>query len=219
MRASIEALKGAGIQTVVLLSSFSVQGDIRAIQPSDFIAFGHAQVEINLQDVFGEEGYVALRPAFFASNSMWWKGGVLEGEVKSAYPEAKFDYIAPEDMGRVAGTFLAKGLPEKNFVYLAGPEMLSIRDAVGVIAKALGKEVKVTKVDEQEELQFMLRVTKIPEPVAKNVLRGLREQEESGGFFGKPGYEEACGNVQKYTGKPSLRFHEWVDLNKDKFLA
>ncbi|PKX90149.1 NmrA-like family protein [Aspergillus novofumigatus IBT 16806] len=224
MRASIEALKGAGIETVVFLSSISVSihGDADAVPPSDFIAFSHAQVEVNLRDVFGDD-YVAVRPAFFASNSLWWKSGALGGEVKLAYPEAVYDYIAPEDIGSVAGTFLVNGLPagedgsKKNSVELVGPEKMTIREVVGVIGKAVGKEVKVTQVDEQEALQDMITVTGLPEPVANAILAQLRKQEESDGFFGLP--EEALGNVQRYTGRPSLRFHEWVDLNKEKFLA
>ncbi|GIK06697.1 hypothetical protein Aspvir_002347 [Aspergillus viridinutans] len=227
MRASIEALKGAGIETVVLLSSISVDmhGDLDAVPPSDFIAFTHAQVEVNLRDVFGEDGYVAIRPAFFASNSMWWRSGVLEGEVKVAYPAARFDYIAPEDIGRVAGVLLVKGLPagedgsKRSFVGLVGPEKMSIREALGVIGNAVGKEVKVTKVDEQEALRVMMTENGLPEPVAKTLLVQLRQQEESGGFFNIPWYEEASGNIQRYTGRPSLRFHQWVDLNKEKFLA
>ncbi|RHZ59263.1 NmrA-like family protein [Aspergillus thermomutatus] len=225
MRGSIEALKGAGVETVVLLSSMSVYGDLRAISPNDFIAFTHAQVELNLQDVFGGDGYVAVRPAFFASNSMMWRSGVLEGEVKLAYPDAKFDYIAPEDIGSVAGTFLAKGLPvgedggKRDFVNLVGPETMSMREAVGVIGTGTGKEVKVTKVDEQEAVQVLTTVNGLPEPVAKTLLVQFRKQEETEAFFSTPGYEEARGSVQRYTGRPSLRFHEWVDLNKDKFLA
>ncbi|KAF7167582.1 hypothetical protein CNMCM5623_000888 [Aspergillus felis] len=227
MRESIEALKGAGIEKVVFLSSVSVSvyGGLDTVPQSDFIAFTHAQVEVNLRDVFGEDGYVAIRPAFFASNSMWWRSGALRGEVKQAYPEARFDFIAPEDIGSVAGVFLVKGLPEgedgskKNFVDLFGPEKMSLREAIGVIGNAVGKEVKVTKVDEQEALQVMLTENGLPEPVAKTVLGQLRQQEESGGFSSMPGYEEASANIQRYTGRPSLRFHEWVDLNKEKFLA
>ncbi|GFF57728.1 hypothetical protein IFM61392_07788 [Aspergillus lentulus] len=224
MRASIEALKRAGIETVVLLStiSISLHGDAADVPPSDFIAFTHAQVEVNLRNVFGDN-YVAIRPAFFATNSLWWKSGALEGEVKLAYPEARLDFIAPEDIGSVAATFLVKGLPaaedgsKRNSVELVGPEKMSIREAVGVIGRAVGKEVKITKIDEQEALQDMITAHGLPAPVAKTILGQLRKQDESGGFFGLP--EEASANVQRYTGRPSLRFHEWVDLNKEKFLA
>lgn len=224
MRASIEALKGAGIEMVVFLStiSISLHGAADAVPPSDFIAFTHAQVEANLRDVFGDD-YVAVRPAFFASNSLWWKSGVLAGEVKQAYPEARFDFLAPEDIGSVAGRFLVKGLPaggdgsKLKYVDLVGPEQMSITEAVGLIGKVIRKEVKITKIDEQEALQDMTKVNGLPEPVAKNIFAQLRKQDESGGFFGLP--EAASGNVQKYTGRPSLRFHEWLDLNKEKFLA
>jgi hypothetical protein len=66
MRSSIEALKLAGIEFVIFLSSVAVQGDIRTIPASKIIPWAHAQVEINLEEVFGPTGFVVARPAFFA---------------------------------------------------------------------------------------------------------------------------------------------------------
>ncbi|EAW13678.1 NmrA-like family protein [Aspergillus clavatus NRRL 1] len=222
MRASIEALKSAGIETVVLLSSLSVQVDIRDVPPSDFIAYTHARVEVNLDEVFGPRGYVAVRPAFFSSNTLWWKTEVVQGEAKTAFPEARLDFIAPEDIGSVCGAFLAKGLPTgTSFVHLAGPEQMPIKEAVEVMGKGVGKQVKVVKVSEDEGIEVMMTIHGMPEPMARNLSRHYQTDKGNGAsdLFQMPGYEEAVGNVERYTGKPSLRFHEWVALNRDKILA
>lgn len=72
-RSTIEALKSAGIEFVVFLSSTGNQGDIRSIPPSEIIAWTHTQVKIKLEEIFGRGSFVTVRPALFASNAMWWK--------------------------------------------------------------------------------------------------------------------------------------------------
>jgi NAD(P)-dependent dehydrogenase (short-subunit alcohol dehydrogenase family) len=91
MKASITALKSAGIEFVVLLSSWAVQGDIRTIVPSNLVAWSHAQVEINLEDIFGPNGFAAVRPAWFASNSLWYKTMVPKGRVKLLRRKVRLD--------------------------------------------------------------------------------------------------------------------------------
>lgn len=54
MLSTIVALKEGGIEFVILLSSFSVQGDLHAIPPTDIIPYAHAKVEIALEKVFGD---------------------------------------------------------------------------------------------------------------------------------------------------------------------
>lgn len=69
MKASIEALKAGGIEFVVFLSSFTVQGDLKAIKAQDMISFMHASVELVLETVFGKENFVALRPVSIHTRS------------------------------------------------------------------------------------------------------------------------------------------------------
>lgn len=67
MRSTFVALKEGGIESVVLLSSFAVQGDLHAIPPTDIVPYAFAMVEIALEDVFGGR-WSAVRPGYFASN-------------------------------------------------------------------------------------------------------------------------------------------------------
>jgi hypothetical protein len=70
MRSTITALKTGGIEFVVFLSSAGIRGDVRSQPSDDFISWGHAQVEINLDEMFGVDKYAAVRPAYFATNSL-----------------------------------------------------------------------------------------------------------------------------------------------------
>ncbi|KAJ5173312.1 hypothetical protein N7492_005905 [Penicillium capsulatum] len=215
MRATIEALKTGGIEFVVLLSSVTVKGNIRAVPTSEYIGYTHAQIEVSLDEVFGRENFVAVRPYFFTSNILWFKDGIVSGEVKHANPDAAFDWISPEDIGRVAGQLLAHGSRE-NVVYLSGPEQMSLREALVVVSRVLGKEIRATKISRPEAFQLMV-ANGTPGPLANNVMDDLTEH---------PGEDlkftlsiNAVDNIQRYTNRVPIRFHEWMEVNKHKFEA
>jgi uncharacterized protein YbjT (DUF2867 family) len=223
MKPSIKALKLAGIEFVVLLSSWSVQGDLRSItEPSSFIAWAHAQVEINLENTFGANGFIAVRPAFFASNALWYKEMVLEGEVKIVYPNTKVDWISPSDIGGVCATLLVRGsqcISDGNAIFLCGPEKLSQRDAISIIGQLIGKDIKVTKLDEQTGLEMLMDVG-LPEAVAKTLIQQLARDERDDrahSIFGLPLYNTVVGNIEKYMARKPMRFEEWAKLNKAAF--
>jgi uncharacterized protein YbjT (DUF2867 family) len=226
MRSSIEALKSAGIEFVVLLSSIAVQGesidDLKSIPPSKFVGYAHAQVEISLAEIFGPRGFVAVRPGYFATNSMQWKTMITAGEVKILYPDAKFDWISPEDIGRVCGILAAGGSQaarEQNAISLYGPELISLRDAVAIMGSVFGKDIKVTELDEQDGLEAM-KVSGIPEPVAKYLVKVLRRKmglEESDELSDDQMHEKARDNILKYSGKMPTRFEQWTAENKHEF--
>ncbi|KAJ5627003.1 hypothetical protein N7528_004430 [Penicillium herquei] len=213
MRASLVALKEAGITSIVLLSSFSVQGDPASIPADDFIPYVHAQVEISLEEVFGIDNFVSIRPAFFASNILWFKAGITAGEVKHANFDALADYISPEDIGRVAGSILVNGSSE-HVVYLAGLDELTLGDALALVAKVFGKEIKTTWVSAQE-----MKADRIEQGVEEALAQWLVTDitEHAGEFFTFPTYSEAMGNVKKYIKRDPIRFDQWLEENKDKF--
>ncbi|KAL4752430.1 hypothetical protein BDW72DRAFT_171258 [Aspergillus terricola var. indicus] len=217
-----EALKAGGIKLVVLLSSFSVAGDIRVIPQSDFIGYAHAQVELSLETVFGAQGYVAVRPAFFASNSLWWQKQIVEdGEVRWASPDLKLDYISPDDIGAVCGTILAgafKGEHETS-VFLCGPATdLSVAGAIEVIGRVINKPVKLTKVSTDENIQVMVEKSGIPEPLARVLTDGFARENENQEMMHAQ-TPEIRANISRYLNRPATRFSEWVERNKDKFGA
>lgn len=224
---TIAALKSGGIEFVVFLSSAAIRGDIRSVPASEFIPYIHAQVEISLEETFGVHGFVAVRPAYFASNSLRWKGMIRAGEVKLIRPETKFDWLSPRDIGSVCGKLLATERPiidgtggPKNFIGLVGPEVMSLRDGVSVIGRAIGKDIKVTEVDEEQGLEVLVKEEGLPEPVARQLIKGLKAMAERGHrFYQDPEYDEKTSNIEKYTGRRATRFQEWVEENRQEFSA
>jgi nucleoside-diphosphate-sugar epimerase len=221
LRSSIEAMKSAGIEFVVFLSSGGVKEgeDLRAITPANFIAWQHARVEIALEEVFGPGGYVAVRPGYFASNVFQYGKAVAKGgEVKVVYPEARFDFVVPEDIGRVCGKLLVEGREAGvSVVPLAGPQLISQGEAIEAIAKIVGKEVKVVGYEDDEEaVKATMQNLGLPEPGARQLVNGFKAAAGGEEVFEKGHYEKGVGNILKYGGKVT-RFHEWAEENKAKF--
>ncbi|KAE9372738.1 NAD(P)-binding protein [Stipitochalara longipes BDJ] len=221
MKSTIESLKLAGIELVVFLSSYTIQGDPKTIQPSEVIPYVHAQVEINLGEIFGANGFVAARPGSFASNTRQYKAGLEKGEVKIYMPDAKVDCIVPEDIGRVCGTVLAKGpQDEQRAIYLYGPELLSQADSVRILAKVLGKNPKIEIIDEQGAYKMFIEERRMSGPLVKYMVGRMgKDVTEHNQVFGYPVKEEELSNVQKYSGKKATTFEEWVEQNKQTFVS
>jgi uncharacterized protein YbjT (DUF2867 family) len=221
MRSTIEALKSAGIELVVFLSSFTIQGNPESIPPSEVIPYLHAQVEINLREVFGADGFVAARPGSFASNLRQYKPGLERGEVKVFMADATVDCIVPEDIGAVCGTVLAKGpLDKERAIYLYGPKLLSQREAVRIVAKALGKDPGIRAATEQDAYKMFIEERGVPLPIAKYMIsRASKTVPGHLQVFGYPVTEEQLLNVQKYSGRKATSFEDWVEQNKQSFVS
>ncbi|KAH8649795.1 hypothetical protein BX600DRAFT_483824 [Xylariales sp. PMI_506] len=209
MRGVAETLKSAGITLVVFLSSASVRGDIREIPATEeYLAYAHARVEVNLQEVFGRDGYFALRPAFFNTNISWWMQMVREGHARVAHPEAKFDFIAPEDIGKVGGNVL------DNSVILCGPKLICQRNAIGILGDELGKKVHVSEVHEDEIVKSLVKGG-MPESAAKNLLKSIGQSVSGNGdFLAGIEYEKGSANLHEYV-EVVTQFPDWVKLHKE----
>lgn len=147
------------------------------------------------------------------------EGGHQQRGVKACVAGRGGRFISPEDIGRVCGALLARG-PQagQGFVNLCGPDLVSQRDAVGVIARAVGREVQVVSLGEEEGVQMMIAEQGMPEAAARymfRLLKGLGDGEEV--WYERAVYEEARENVRKLAGREPMRLGEWVEENKGLF--
>ncbi|KAJ6483586.1 hypothetical protein C8R47DRAFT_1281807 [Mycena vitilis] len=203
-RAALEALKAAGVEFVVFLSSVGValfEPAIDRVPAKEFIPYAHAQVELALRDLFGAN---------------------YAGVVKFPYPETKFDWMVPEDIGRTGGTILAGGPGStggKREVLLCGPQVTTQGDAAKIIGKVVGKEVTVETISEEEAVKGMS--ARMPEHVARYLvgmvahgMEGTTLSLES--LYASDQYTGAVKNVEKYAGKATTLV-EWATENKEVF--
>lgn len=218
MRATIEALASGGVEFVVFLSSGTISeagGDIRRIPKESFIPWGHAQIEISLEEVFGQN-FVRVRPGYFASNSLRWKEMIQAGRVKLVYPKATLDWITPEDIGQVSAAALARGPLTGNVIELYGSELLSQEEAVAAIGRAIGKTIDIVEVGEDEGPQMYVKEMGYPiESIAQTLIKSLKSRV--GEDVTPERYYEAVSNVEKYAEKEPMRFVDWAREHADEF--
>lgn len=214
MKATLEALKNGGIEYVVFLGSFAVTDPVSQVDPDDTIAYRHAQVELNLEQVFGRGKYCAIRPGSFITNSLAWKGGMQEGRLRLFGLNFKMDCITPGDMGRVSGTILVKG-SEEHAVYLYGPQLVSQSEVASTIAKALGKDLVIEGQTPEEATQAMLKAG-MPSRIVRWIVQ--RRTDDKTDNVDRPFYEQGVNNVSQYSGRRATTLDEWAAANTHLFV-
>ncbi|RBA21871.1 hypothetical protein FPRO05_00218 [Fusarium proliferatum] len=217
------AMRRAGITHVVLLSSFCVTengGAKPSSEADEILAVVHGKAELAL----AESGlaHTIIRPAYFSSNIQMLEDWdeVKSGQLELAHPDAPFDYLAPEDVGVLAGTQVTATPPSGELVISqCGPELLSQRAAWKVVGEGLGMDISIKEINSDEHRE-KLRSRGFPEPLIKSAVERLanlaRDQES---LYEPETYREASMNFRKYTGRQPTTFKAWVDKHREELLA
>lgn len=219
MAQQFAALKDAGIKYISLHSSYKVARNARESDMNDVITAAHVKCEIALEEP--GVAYAAVRPAYFSSNVLWALDEIKKGGLGILYPDVKFDYLAPNNIGVVCGAVLTepkfqtpdtKGERMKA-IYSCGPELLSQRRAHEIMARKLGRRIKVREIGEEE---WMGRFGNIPRLALEALLKGLRRSHEGHDVY-QGIYEEAVENLRRHKEGEPMRFEEWVEVNNAAF--
>lgn len=220
-KSSLAAMKDAGLEYVVFLSSFSIviEQDIRTMDSKDFIAHAHAQVEISLEDVSFKAGFVAMRGGNFASNTINFQlnRSTTPWSTDLLFPDMITDAITPVDLGRVGGALLVsppEGAAAGKRICMLGPELISHDKQWETIKRISGKDIKINSYENNPEGYKELLISKgLPPPVADNVVDSNTESRKNPQkYYGH--FEEEKGNVKKYSGYEPMSFEEFIASQK-----
>ncbi|KAJ1559328.1 hypothetical protein HK405_011059 [Cladochytrium tenue] len=226
MAGVFRALRSAGVEHVVLLSSSSITHELQLlgdgagladVPASEKIAYLHARAEAAALAVPGL-AVTALRPGSFASNTAAaWRPQIQHyGRVALAYPDVPMAHIASADIGDVAAAALAVAHPaagSHTVVDLVGGSKVTSREAVAIVARALGREIAVDELSEAEYVQrFSAWVPAAALQVSMKLFRLLQEGQHD---FESPEYAK---NVQTWAGHPAMTYADWLEANKHLFL-
>ncbi|KAL4731485.1 hypothetical protein ACLX1H_000453 [Fusarium chlamydosporum] len=209
-----KAMKRAGIEHVVLLSSFCVTengGAKKSSEAEEILAIVHGKAELAL----AESGlaYTVIRPAYFSSNIQFledWEE-VKQGELEIAHPDAPFDYLAPEDVGALAGARIVEPAPPSGSMVISqcGPELLPQRKAWEIVSEGLGKDIAIKEISSEKQTE-KLRARGFPEPMIKSSVDRLTDlAHDPTGLYNPQEYKTASASFKKYTGKEPTTFAEW----------
>jgi uncharacterized protein YbjT (DUF2867 family) len=152
----------ARIPITVLLSS-----DLVGSCPDSFMAASHQREETVLGAVLGDS-LAVLRPGMFMSNdAAEWSASIRDGgKVITAFPDALEVPVAPADIAAAAvATLTSRGQGPYPTRRLLGPEWLSARDRVTVLAEVLRRPITIVEVSAEEHVALLAR--RLPEPIAR----------------------------------------------------
>lgn len=222
MRGSLQAMKDAGVENVVFLSSAMVAPgkDLRSFSPERMIGYSHAQVELALEET-GFPHVTVLRPASFASNhyNMGMDKSAKPPKANIVYEDTLMDNIVPGDIGAVGGAVLVtRPANGTEVVFLCGPELINLKDIWATIKRVTGRDDLDTTPLEQEE--WLARMSQhAPLPLAKELLRTWDEGRDPEALMSKSEYQQAVANIKKFSGREPTKFEDYVEAHKAEWQA
>jgi uncharacterized protein YbjT (DUF2867 family) len=157
-----DAIAQAGIPIAVLLSS-----DLVGLCPGSAMAASHQREETALGAVL-DGSLAVLRPGMFMHNDVSeWSASIRDaGKVITSFPDALEVPIAPADIAAAAVAALtAHGNRPHPTQRLLGPDWLSARDRVTVLATVLKRPLTIVEVSAEEHVALLAQ--RLPAPIAR----------------------------------------------------
>ncbi|HJP77026.1 MAG TPA: NAD(P)H-binding protein [Pseudonocardiaceae bacterium] len=187
------ALRDAGVRRLVLISGIE--------QDSDAIERGLDEAAL---------AWTHLWPTAFASNAArhWGRTISTEHIVRSPYGDAAIAPVDELDVASVAAAALTgDGHAGQRYV-LTGPESLTFREQVAIIAKAIGQDITFDEETPEQARTRMLRQW-IPEAVVDGLLAAWADATTHPALV--------TDTVARVTGRPAHTFAEWAARHSSDF--
>ncbi|GIG65918.1 NAD(P)H-binding protein [Phytomonospora endophytica] len=201
--AFVDAARKAGVQLVVQLSSSAVRMPGAA---TNSIARRHREVEEAL--AASGLGHTVLHPHALAHNSLSWTPSIrAHRTVEIPHPDARLAFVDPDDVARVAVEVLRHGGREGESLYLTGPESLSHRDQVGILAEVLGHPIAVRALTDEEA--HARRPSRIPPAVFDEMLASSARAVTAP--------PDITTTIEDVTGVRARTYREWAVRNRARF--
>jgi uncharacterized protein YbjT (DUF2867 family) len=199
----IAAARDAGVPRIVLLSSAGARLlPLDGPMPTALAAREQVMRGSGL-------GVTYLRPSYFASNTFGWRDSVRAGKVTDATGEGRLAVTDPEDIARVAVAALTDDSHVGKGYLLTGPEALTARELVQIIAEVIGRSIEFEDVTPHEFARAAVERGMLPEQAHRmerlnEVLRTRRALN-------------ITDDIQNITGTTPGTFRGWCERNADAF--
>jgi uncharacterized protein YbjT (DUF2867 family) len=195
----IDAARAADVEHVVLLSSGSV---LLPYAVGNAIAEEHRSVE----QALAASGLrcTPIRPLVLANNAVNWAPSIrAEGVVRLLHPEAMTAPIHERDIAAVAVAALLAPTGDVSAM-LTGPELVSQRRQVELIAAATGRAIRVEELSEaRARAQFG------QSDVANAIIQFIVAAADGG--------SPATDTVNRVLGRPAVPFAQWAREHASDF--
>ena len=188
--AIVRQLRAAGVRRVTVLNGGGDSPLQTAVQRSD--------VE-----------WTVLVPVEFMSGALDWASSIRdEGVVRAGFVERRSAMVHDADIGAVGAAVLAAGGHGGQELPITGPEVLTPPDMVRIVGEAIGREVRLIPLTE-EQARDQWRAEGFPDEVIDFFVWAH-------GNTPPIGYTVAP-TVEKVTGRPARTFARWAREHADQF--
>lgn len=154
--------------------------------------------------------WTMLRPNAFMSNALNWAVSIAgAGCVEAPFMDRPTSCVDPLDIARVAAEVLTAPGHDGQHYNLTGPEPLSIRSQVGILADELGRPIEAAELTRQQAVERLSRFG-MAQQMAEAVVAMFASAED-------PRNAEISGDIESITGHRASTFRHWVRRNVDAF--
>lgn len=199
----VQAARAAGVTRIVLLSSVGT-----VLHPLCVIGAGIAARD----EVFRQSGLdvTYLRPNTLMSNALWWAPSIRdEGRVLDASDPGQLGPVDPYDVARIGALALTQDGHAGHGYILNGPQALTAREHVEIIAEVLGRPIEFVPVTPAEYARYSVEHG-IPAERAAEV-QDLNELFRAG----RAGV--LADDILNLTGVAPRTFREWAQAHAGAF--
>ncbi|MGW2255930.1 NAD(P)H-binding protein [Kitasatospora sp. NPDC001660] len=199
----IKAARTAGVRKIVVLSSIGT-----VLEPLPVIG---ARIAARDQ-VFRDSGLdvTYLRANALMSNALWWLPTIRdEGRVYDASDPGKTVPVDTFDIARVAAVALTQDGHAGRAYILNGPQALTAREQVEILADVLGRPIEFVPVTPEQFAQHSIEQGTAPEMAA--AVQNLNELFRAG----RAGV--ISDDITNLTGVASRTFRQWCEEHAGEF--
>jgi uncharacterized protein YbjT (DUF2867 family) len=198
-----DAAKKAGTKHVVAVSSGTI-----LIDPPVMMGRWHLAMEERLKAT--GLAWTMLRPGGFASNALRWAGMIrTQGAVFAPHGDARSAPIDPRDIAAVGFTALTTPGHEGKSYPLTGSGVVTTREQVDIVSKAIGKATRFVEVPEEGARANMMK-SGMPEVMVSAIMELVAAAARAKVPF-------KTDVVREITGKEARTFEDWARDNAAAF--
>lgn len=185
----VKSLEAAGVQKATMLGGWEESSLEPAVRASSL-------------------EWTYLRPTGFMANSLEHAEAVQAGVVEEPFVDEYAADVHEADIAAVAACALTEPGHAGASYWLTGPQRLCLRDKIGLIAQALGRDVRLVELTAEQARDKMIRQG-VPQEMIDFAL----------GLYADPPEEANIvnSNILDVTGKPARDFAQWAAENVAAF--
>jgi uncharacterized protein YbjT (DUF2867 family) len=197
---TLAAARAAGVEHVVLLSVESVESAEPDASSRAHLACEAAVLATGMSHTF-------LRPGAFMGNDLIWVPEIQSfGTVSAAYPDAAHGPVDERDIASVAVAALCHPGRFTGVVPLTGPESLTQRRRVELIAGVTGQQIGFVELTAE---QARTRLSAYLPAAVVELLLGV--------LAGAPAEVPTAAAAPDAIGRSAYRYVDWVDQHRARF--